>query len=219
MKKMPGPLGPAAIFGPGAVAAAKHLAVRAATSPSVTSATMTMIMFVWAFRKLPKWVRDDISFKNFVKNREDLSKDDLFSVIEKLQELASKINELDTEIPQIHAALLAFVQLSGQTKLQQIEYYRSMKKGGGVVSMRDRDNCQDLLASSSSTESTSMDSYSSQTSIPTTRDDLYQSAGIPLDLSQVRSIEVQTALKMATFAYYEDSEVCFFSLSTTPWFA
>ena len=195
---MPVPLGPAAILaGPGAVAACKHLAYRAATSPSVTSASLTAILFYYLFQKLPDWVKDDISFKFFLKNT-DRSKEEfmgLFSVVEKLQKIASNIQELDTDIPQLHAALLAFIQLSGQNKLKQLKITIT-------------DDLEDQSACSSSTTSITATSCRSPTLPTITRDYLYESAGNALDLSTLRSSEIQNALKMATFAYYEDSKVC-----------
>ena len=207
---MPGPLAPVAIFaGPGAVAAAKHLAVRAATSPGVTSATLTSVLFYWAFQKLPDWVKEDISFKNLLKNREDLSKEQfvgLLSVVDKLQNIASNIKELDTDIPQLHAALLAFIQLSGQNKLQQLDLHRPVGNTRGETTVKE--DREDISACSSSTTSTDANRSSSRISTTITRDSIYESAGNALDLSTLRSSEIQNALKMATFAYYEDSKVC-----------
>jgi len=206
---MPGPLAPVAIFvGPGAVAAAKHLAVRAATSPGVTSATLTSVLFYWAFQKLPDWVKEDISFKNLLKNREDLSKEQfvgLLSVVDKLQNIASNIKELDTDIPQLHAALLAFIQLSGQNKLQQLDFHRPVGNTRGETTVKE--DREDLSACSSSTTSTNANRSSSRISTTITRDSIYESAGNALDLSTLRSSEIQNALKMATFAYYEDSKM------------
>uniref|UniRef100_A0A7S0TAJ9 sn-1-specific diacylglycerol lipase n=1 Tax=Pseudo-nitzschia delicatissima TaxID=44447 RepID=A0A7S0TAJ9_9STRA len=200
---MPGPLGPAAaLVGPGAVAAAKHLAVRAATSPSVTSSTLTAVLFYWSFQKLPDWVKDDISFRNLLKNHEELSKEEfvgLFSVVEKLQKIASNIKDLDINIPQLHAAVLAFIQLSGQTKLLQVNY-RQINTAGDDDATANDDNDDDKRDDQSACSS------SSQLSTTITRDHLYESAGKSLELSSLRSIEIQSSLKMATFAYYEDPE-------------
>lgn len=192
---MPGPLGPPAVLllaGPGAVATAKHLAYRAATSPSVTSATVTAVLFYWAFQKLPEWVKDDISFKNLLENNEELSKEEfvgLFSVVEKLHNVASNIQELDTDIPQLHAAMLAFIQLSGQMKLQQqLDYHQSKEERKGETTVND-------------------DSCNSPVSTTITRDSLYESAGNAVDMSILRSNEIQNALQLATFAYYTDFEI------------
>jgi len=192
---MPGPLGPPAVLllaGPGAVVTAKHLACRAATSPSVTSATVTAVLFYWAFQKLPEWVKDDISFKNLLENNEELSKEEfvgLFSVVEKLHDVASNIQELDTDIPQLHAAMLAFIQLSGQMKLQQqLDYHQSKEERKGEITVND-------------------DSCNSPVSTTITRDSLYESAGNAVDMSILRSNEIQNALQLATFAYYTDFEI------------
>ncbi|MGK3733384.1 MAG: hypothetical protein ACI8RD_002102 [Bacillariaceae sp.] len=211
---MPGPA--AFLAGPGAIAAAKHIAVhamhfaRTVDITTATSASMTAFLFYWFFQKLPDWVKEDISFRNLLKNRTDVSKKELaglWSVIEKLQHMAGNISELDTDIPQLHASLLAFIQLSGQIKQRQIEHYRRCSK-------RDASSGQsmDIEATDGNDQSRSSSPHSSSPQTTTTiRDSLYETAGKPLDLSNLRSNEIQNALRMATFAYYEDSEVCFFS--------
>jgi hypothetical protein len=208
---MPGPA--AFLAGPGAIAAAKHIAVhamhfaRTVDITTATSASMTAFLFYWFFQKLPDWVKEDISFRNLLKNRTDVSKKELaglWSVIEKLQHMAGNISELDTDIPQLHASLLAFIQLSGQIKLRQIEHYHRCSKGdytaGQSVNKEATDGNDQSRSSSPQTKTTT-----------TIRDSLYETAGKPLDLSNLRSNEIQNALRMATFAYYEDSEVCSFS--------
>ena len=214
---MPGPLGPAAVLaGPGAVAAAKHLAVRAATSPGVTSATLTAILFYWAFGKLPDWVKQDISFRNLLKNRDDLTQEEfegLFSVVDKLQAIAGNIQDLDTDIPQIYAALLAFIQLSGQNKLQQLDYHQRSVRGNAnnrsdgerETPVVDDDDDKSERSSSSSSAIANDDGFPESTT--STRDSLYEAAGHTLSLSSMRTDEMQTALQMASFAYYENSEV------------
>eukprot|EP00535_Pseudo-nitzschia_heimii_P000871 CAMPEP_0197186596 /NCGR_PEP_ID=MMETSP1423-20130617/14221_1 /TAXON_ID=476441 /ORGANISM="Pseudo-nitzschia heimii, Strain UNC1101" /LENGTH=581 /DNA_ID=CAMNT_0042637951 /DNA_START=104 /DNA_END=1849 /DNA_ORIENTATION=+ len=204
---MPGPLGPAAVLaGPGAVAAAKHLAVRAATSPGVTSATLTAILFYWAFGKVPEWVKRDISFKNLVRNKEDLSREDfegLFSVVGKLQGIAGSIQDLDTDIPQIYAALLAFIQLSGQNKLQQLDLdhrrHRSARSGGDGETALDDDDDDDASA-------VAPDDDGVPESTASTRDTIYESSGRALALSSLRTDDIRTALKLASLAYHEDPE-------------
>jgi hypothetical protein len=104
--------------------------------------------------------------------------------------------------------LLAFIQLSGQNKLQQLNYHRPV--GNTIGEPAVNDNSEDLSACSSSTTSTTANSSSSRISTTITRDSVYESAGNALDLSTLRSSEIQNALKMATFAYYEDSKVCQF---------
>lgn len=182
---MPSPA--ALIAGPGAVTAAKHLAVRAATSPSVKSATLFSVLFYWSFKKLPEWVKRDISFKNLLKNHEKITEEEfvgLFSVVEKLQKMASNIKDLDTDIPQLHAALLAYIQLSGQNKFHQLNYHRSRRKNKVHTTINDQSDDE------------SLDSV--------TRDYLYESAGKELDLSSLRSSEIQHGIQMALYSYYED---------------
>eukprot|EP00536_Pseudo-nitzschia_multiseries_P003658 jgi/Psemu1/236880/estExt_Genewise1.C_570071 len=212
-------------MGPGAVAAAKHLAVRAATvatSPGVTSATLSALVIYWAFQKLPDWVKKDISFRNLLKNRTDVSTEELeglYSVVEKLRNVAGNIQELDIDIPQLHAALLAFVQLSGQIKIRQIEDYRSVMSDGGDE--RTGDDCdtdttrqvsddQQESANDASACSIHISAASACVSeispVTSTRDSLYETAGDLVELSRFRSNEIQNALRLATFAYYESSE-------------
>ena len=211
---MPGPLGPAVILaGPGAVAAAKHLAFRAATSPGVTSATLTALVFYWTSQKLPDWVKKDICFQNLLQNRNDISTEELeglYSVVEKLQNVASNIQELDTDIPQLHAALLAFIQLSGQFKIQQVGDYCSLPDCADGKTA----NCDHIHDKQSLNFSSSTSTYTSQMTTTITRDSLYETAGNTVDLSSLRSNEIQNALQLATFAYYEDSEVRSFRYRT-----
>ena len=184
---MPSPV--ALLAGPGAVAAAKHLAVRAATSPSLKSATLFSVLFYWSFKRLPEWVKRDISFKNLLKNREEITEEEfvgLFSVLEKLQKLASNIKDLDTDIPQLHAALLAYIQLSGQNKLHQLNYHRSRRRSRVDTLINDQSDDESVCS--------------------VTRDYLYESAGRELDLSSLRSSEIQHGIRMALFAYHEDPE-------------
>jgi len=204
---MPGPLGPAAILaGPGAVATAKHLAFRAATSPGVTSATLTALVFYWTSQKLPDWVKKDICFQNLLQNRKDISTEELvglYSVVEKLQNVASNIQELDTDIPQLHAALLAFIQLSGQIKIQQVKENCSLSDcADGKAANTDHIHDKQSLKFLSSTST-----YTSQMTTTITRDSLYETAGNTVNVSSLRSNEIQNALQLATFAYYEDSEI------------
>ena len=203
---MPGPV----IFaGPGAVAAAKHMAWHAmhiASSVDITtltSASFAAYLFYYVYQKLPAWVKEDISFRNLLKNRTDVSKEELmglFSVVEKLQHVAGNISELDTDIPQLHASLLAFIQLSGQIKQQQIKQRDSKEDVGQSVNTEATDG-----------NDQSRHLFPQTTTTTTIRDSLYKTAGNALDISILRSDEIQNALRMATFAYYEDSEVCSFS--------
>mmetsp|Transcript_66536 Transcript_66536/g.74532 ORF Transcript_66536/g.74532 Transcript_66536/m.74532 type:complete len:555 (+) Transcript_66536:169-1833(+) len=195
--------GPAVFFvGPGAVLAAKHMAwhamhiASAADITTLTSASFAAYLFYWGFQHLPAWVKEDISFRNLLKNRTDVSKEELmglFSVVEKLQHVAGNISELDTDIPQLHASLLAFIQLSGQIKQQQINQRDSKEDVGQSMDTEAMDGDDQFRHSFPQTTTT-------------IRDSLYETAGKALDISTLRSDEIQNALRMATFAYYEDSE-------------
>ncbi|KAG7359924.1 lipase class 3 [Nitzschia inconspicua] len=176
--------GPAILAGPGAIAAAKHLAFQVATSVDATtvgSAALAVFLLYWCFHKLPDWIKKDISFRNLLRNRQEISKEEitgLVSVLEKIQHMMESIQEMDhahTEIPQLHAALLAFIQVSGQLKLEQI------KAVNRVESTRKRKI--------------------------TMRDSVYQSSGRTVPISKLRSDENQTALTLSTWAYYEDSMI------------
>eukprot|EP00957_Ditylum_brightwellii_P026607 2012319-Ditylum_brightwellii.AAC.1 len=180
---MPGPA--AILVGPGAVATAKAMAYHAASLPNVGSATLTTGLFYWGFQRLPDWVKQDISFRGLLKNRKDVSKEELeglFSVLEKLQSMVSNVQELDTDIPQLHAAMLAFIQLSGQIKISQVEN-----------------------GSFTKTQSHVQSTYTPP--LTTTRDSLYETAGNALNISTLRSDEIKLSLKMATYAYYDSSEI------------
>jgi Lipase (class 3) len=175
--------GPAIIAGPGAMAAAKHLAFQMATSVDITtvgSAALTAFLLYWCFCKLPDWIKHDISFRNLLRNRQEISKEEitgLVSVMEKIQHMMESIQEMDhtqTEIPNLHAALLAFVQVSGQLKLEQIKAATQGKSGLPRTTIRDA---------------------------------MYQTAGRAVPISKVRSEEYQTALTLSTWAYYEDSMI------------
>lgn len=164
------------------MAAAKHVAFQVATSVDVAtvgSATLTAFLFYYFFSRLPDWIKQDISFRNLLKDRKEISKEEisgLSSVVKKIQELIESIHELDNvdgDIHQLHAALLAFIQVSGQLKLEQVKAAKCNKGSDDT----------------------------------TLRDGIYQAAGIPVSLSQLRSIEHQVALTMSTWAYYEDSSI------------
>jgi hypothetical protein len=229
---MPGPAG-VVILGPGAVAAAKHLAFQVATSVDVTtfaSATTLTVLFCWCFSKLPDWVRNDLSYRNLLRNRQGISKEEitgLLSVVDKIQELAKSIKELHNvadEIPQLHAAVLAFIQVSGQLKLQQINNVKNNLKRRRQKTKRQRQQQQqrrrpqrpqdeetrdDEDDDDGDIVSTEHQQGSSTTTTTTPRDSSYQSAGDTIDINELRCEELQTALTMSTWAYYEDSMVRF----------
>jgi Lipase (class 3) len=181
--------GPAVLAVPGAMVAAKHLAYRAATSVDLTtagSAAFAAFLVHWIWRKLPDWVKEDISFKNLLRNRRDMSGDELvglFSVVGKIQSLANSIQNIHVEIPQLHA-VLAFIQLSGQLKLKQVQ--QVMKVSTQEVEARE-------------------DSCSHDDTWAATRDGAYENAGESFPLTSLRSEELREALTMATWAYHDDS--------------
>jgi hypothetical protein len=116
---------PVAFAVPGAMAAAKHMALQASIYVDVTtftSATFAAILSQWLWKKLPFWIKEDISFRNLLGNKDEVTREELShlgSVVDKLQELARSAKDVDAAIPQLHAAVLAFIQLSGQIKLAQ----------------------------------------------------------------------------------------------------
>jgi hypothetical protein len=122
---------PAVLAMPGAIHAAKHVAMHAAACVDVTaltSATFAAILAQWLWKRLPVWIKEDISFRNLLKNRDQVTREELShlgSVVDKLQELANS-SSVKADIPQLHAAVLAYIQLSGQLKLAQIENQEEM---------------------------------------------------------------------------------------------
>lgn len=208
---MPGPAAVLAV--PGAVVAAKHLAFKAAASVDVSavgSATFAAVLVHWVWKKIPNWVKEDISFRNLLKDRkgDTMSGDELvglFSVIQKIQNLTSSIQDVDVEIPQLHAAVLAYIQLSGQLKLKQIQQYVKNKrvrsqKVQAVETLDDSNKSRD-------DENDGPITTESATTTTITRDEAYENAGESLPLSAVRSEELRDALTMATWAYHEDSTI------------
>ena len=124
----------------GAVVAAKQLAIYASAYldlTTITSATFGVLLAKLAWRRTPDWIKEDISFRSLTKNKEVVSTaeelSNLGSVVDKLQELAksAKVNP----VPQLHAAVLAFVQLSGQLKMK--EKLREMCTGDDTTLTRD----------------------------------------------------------------------------------
>jgi hypothetical protein len=137
---MPSPVALLAI--PGAVEAAKQLAVGASAFldlTTITSATFGLLLANLAWRRTPDWIKEDISFRSLRRNNEEVEVvpteelSHLGSVVDKLQELAksAKVNP----VPQLHAAVLAFVQLSGQLKMK--EKLREMGTGDDTLLTRD----------------------------------------------------------------------------------
>ncbi len=122
--------GPAALAVPSAMLAMKRLALQASAyySPelatAVTSATCAAMLAKWIWKWIPGWIKEDISFRTlFLLNyneddREELSH--LASVLRSMHRMTSSMEEL-YEIPQLYAAILAYMQWSGQMKRLQLE--------------------------------------------------------------------------------------------------
>lgn len=129
---MPGPAA-AALIMPGAMAAAKRMAWEASVymaSPEaahLTSAAFAAFLAQWLWKRIPQWIREDISFRALIRSsngksdsrnqRDELSH--LASVLESFTRVAQSIEKLHN-IPQIHATVLAYIQWSGQIKLAQL---------------------------------------------------------------------------------------------------
>ncbi|CAJ1931750.1 unnamed protein product [Cylindrotheca closterium] len=126
---MPGPAGAFAM--PGAVVAAKHLAIKAtayADATTFASAAFSAMVAKWLWKTCPEWLKEDISFKHLLRTSDDVSEEDLShlgDIVNKLDELARKSKEIDVVVPQLHAALLAYIQLTGQLKLSNLEKNKS----------------------------------------------------------------------------------------------
>lgn len=129
---------PAALAVPTAMVALKRLAMQASmyyspeVATAVTSATCAAMVAKWIWKTLPVWIKEDISFRTlFLLNydeeerREELSH--LASVLKSLHRMTSSMEEL-YEIPQLHAAILAYMQWSGQIKQMQLEKSISIDK-------------------------------------------------------------------------------------------
>lgn len=117
---MPGPAGAFAM--PGAVVAAKHLAVKAtayADATTFASAAFSAMVAKWLWKTCPEWLKEDISFKHLLRTSENVCEEDLShlgDIVSKLDELGRKSKEINVVVPQLHAALLAYIQLTGQLK-------------------------------------------------------------------------------------------------------
>lgn len=179
--------GPAAFAIPGAIAAAKRMAFEASTylytteaAAAFTSAAFVAFLANWIWKRLPVWVKEDISFKTLIrstKNKDNVStdttvspskKDELSHLASVLEGIQRVIQSMETmhNIPQLHAAILAYIQWSGQFKQAQLH---------GEID-----------------ESL-------------TRDYLYESSGQPFDIASLQTRQYQLPLELATWAYYQDS--------------
>ena len=238
---MPPPLAAGFILGPGAVGAAKHVAIRAAAYIDVYAATSASIAAILArllWKKIPNWIKQDISFRNLLKrnNRrkrppsEDFTNDDEFGELndsnngrEELSHLGSVIDKLAayadaakiiSPVPQLHAAVLAYIQLSGQLKLKQQELQNSERQeitkneershkearfGNMVEDSDEADADHDHVED----EPPILQEQQSQHF----RDTMYRTAGEAVSLQDViyNNVELQESLNFATWAYYEDT--------------
>lgn len=122
---------PAALAVPTAMVALKRLALQASAyytpevATAVTSATCAAVVSQWIWKIIPVWIKEDISFRTlFLLNydedekREELSH--LASVLRSLHRMTSSMEEM-YEIPQLHAAIFAYMQWSGQMKQLQLQ--------------------------------------------------------------------------------------------------
>lgn len=159
---LPALLGPAAY--PAAAAAAKSAMVLGAeVLPTVSSASLAAVLLRLAWNRVPDWIKEDVSFqkRNDADDNSSEQEECLSSVIEKLQALlATGSAKLSEPVPNLYAAILAYVQLAAQLKQSD----------------------------------------------PATRDALYDSSGMPYDMSTSQLDALKTALDYATFAYYVDDE-------------
>lgn len=83
------------------------------------SAAFSACFAQWLWKTAPEWLKDDISYQSLVcKNGDEVTSEDLSNlgdIVNKLEELAGSA-DINVKVPQIHAALLAYIQLSGQIK-------------------------------------------------------------------------------------------------------
>jgi hypothetical protein len=110
-------LGPAAFGGPAAAAAAKTaVTVGAEMLPTISSASLAAVLVRLAWKRVPDWIREDVSFTcPEGKSLEEM--ETLSSVIEKLQAMLTTGSEkLSDPVPNLYAAILAYIQLSAQLK-------------------------------------------------------------------------------------------------------
>ena len=195
--------GPAAVFAvPAGLMAMKRLALRVSAyycTPEVASAatvaTLTTLVAKYIWAQIPHWIKEDISFRtifwsNYKKNDKEAAdeKDDdemetreelthLSSILQSIHRYTKSMEEGAVEIPQFHAAVLAYIQWSRTMKYHQ------------------------LLQHSQQQNTLQATNY---TTIP--RDLGYETAGTAVDLEEeVRTLVHQEALEFATWAYHRDS--------------
>jgi Lipase (class 3) len=121
--KMPPPLALLPIGQYLSFAAAKRAAVGAVVSVdtyTVSSAALAYILGLLAWRRIPEWIKEDVSIRNLLpkdRNKSEttsLELSTLASVIEKLQALLESGSEklVSIPVPFLHAAILAYIQLA-----------------------------------------------------------------------------------------------------------
>ena len=107
------------------IAAAKRVAAGAIVSVdtyTVSSAALAYILGLLAWRRIPEWIKEDVSIRNLLPKGRNKSQtaslelSTLASVIEKLQALLESGSEklLSYPVPFLHAAILAYIQLATQ---------------------------------------------------------------------------------------------------------
>ena len=94
---------------------ARHMALHTSTSSA-----FAVVLEQWMWKQLPLWIKEDISFQNLLKDKKEVSQEELAplgSVVEKLQEMVQSTKGM--YVPHLHATFLAYIQLSCQIKLSQ----------------------------------------------------------------------------------------------------
>jgi pimeloyl-ACP methyl ester carboxylesterase len=192
-----------ALAGPGAMAAAKHMAYQAAMSIemyAVTSATFAAFLAQMAWKRIPAWIKEDISFRNLLQSKTRQGGEDEGAARAELSHLGSVIDKLVAQaeaaniipVPHIHAAVLAYIQLAGQLKRRALEIHEEIGEG-----------LDPYHAEGTGVERKEL-----------TRDFLYQRAGTPCSPEELCSFELRESLELATWAYYENSEMLEVRLDT-----
>mmetsp|Transcript_21165 Transcript_21165/g.42411 ORF Transcript_21165/g.42411 Transcript_21165/m.42411 type:complete len:513 (-) Transcript_21165:668-2206(-) len=121
-----------------AMMAARHMALHTSASSAFAA-----VLAQWMWKQLPLWIKEDISFQNLLKDKKEVTQEELShlgSVVEKLQEMVKSTKGI--YVPQLHATFLAYIQLSCQIKLSQPKLQEQMtrnylyKSSGKPFSMR-----------------------------------------------------------------------------------
>jgi hypothetical protein len=111
-------LGPAAY--PAAAAAAKTaLAVGAEVLPTISSASLAAVLARMAWNRVPDWIREDVTFRgqSLPDEVDKQETESLSSVLERLEALMATVSKkLECPVPNLYAAILAYVQLCAQLK-------------------------------------------------------------------------------------------------------